>query len=68
MIADAKQYSRKRGVSISRLIEDYLQGLVSSDKKTPQRESIADSLAGILEEPKTDYKLTKAKHLLRKHA
>ena len=67
-IEKAKLVEKKNGVSLSKLIEQYLILLVSKKAKANRASSISEKLSGIIEEPKTSYKIEKAKYLLAKHA
>ncbi|MDZ4844499.1 MAG: DUF6364 family protein [Chitinophagales bacterium] len=63
----SKQYARQRSVSISKLIETYLNRLTRQEIKKSDS-PITDSLTGIIKLPKGyDYKKDFAKHLAKKH-
>ena len=64
VVARAKQYSKKSGLSISRMVEAYLAAVSepppSAKKPTPVLDSLRGSLKGVDPE---DYK----KHLVKKY-
>lgn len=47
VIERAKRYSDRKGLSLSKIIEDYLRKLTQSEKKSPKKSKV-DKLAGIL--------------------
>ena len=70
VIASAKRISKNKGVSLSRLIENYLRDISTSKRKKDK--SIVDELAGILGPVPQDFDFKKdiqnrihGKHLIR---
>lgn len=70
VIASAKRISKDKGVSLSRLIENYLRDISTSKRK--KEKSIVDELAGILGSPPEDFDYKnetrnriREKHLMR---
>jgi hypothetical protein len=46
VIDEAKKFSRKKGISISKLVEGYLQQISKSDKKP--RKYLVDEMIGVI--------------------
>jgi ribosomal protein L5 len=67
VIEAAKKYSEKKGVSLSKIIEDYLSKITSS--KTKKTNSSIKELSGILGEVPADfdYKEAITEYLIEKH-
>jgi hypothetical protein len=67
-VRKAKRLSRKRGKSISKIVEEYLDSLSEQDE---QKESVIDKIDKILKgkitNPDFDWKKEKAKHLKKKY-
>ncbi len=66
-IERAKVLSSKRGKSISKIVEEYLDSIAPSDEK---KESVVDQLAGVLKNKvpaNVDWKDIKADHLKKKY-
>lgn len=68
VIDEAKRYSKGKGVSVSKLVEQYLSQ-ISSRKKKPKKGSAVRELAGILGTVPSDfdYKTELMKILEEKH-
>ncbi|HYV90648.1 MAG TPA: DUF6364 family protein [Chitinophagales bacterium] len=49
VIQKAKRYSRKKGISLSKMVEDHFRSVTQKRKK---RKSVVDQLSGILNEKK----------------
>ncbi|MDX1940526.1 MAG: DUF6364 family protein [Saprospiraceae bacterium] len=69
VIEQAKRYAKEKDISLSALIEHYLQRLVATYQSDNEDEgSIVEALSGIIELPSDyDYKAEYAKHLSKKH-
>jgi len=66
VIESAKKFSKQKGKSLSKLIEDYLVGITSKERK---RKSSIMELKGILGKvpPDIDYNEERYKYLMEKH-
>ena len=64
----AKRTSRKRGKSISKMVEEYLDAI---SEREEQEESVITKIDGILNgkitDPQADWKKAKAAHLKKKY-
>lgn len=69
IIEEAKRYSKQKGTSVSKLIEDYLRGIVSTPgKKTPRKSSLMKLKGALGKVPSNfDYKEEIYKYLIDKH-
>ncbi len=69
IIEQAKQYAKEQHVSLSSLVENYLQKIVSEYKsKTDSGSSIVEELGGIIKlSPDFDYKEEYRQHSTEKH-
>ena len=69
IIEQAKQYAKEQHVSLSSLVENYLQKIVSEYKsQTDPSSSIVEELGGIINlSPDFDYKEEYRQHLSQKH-
>lgn len=67
VIASAKRLSKNKGVSLSRLIENYLRDISSAKKKTER--SLVNELAGILGPAPSDFNYKKEiqDNIINKH-
>jgi len=68
IIEEAKKYARDKNTSLSQLIENYLNKIISDSKPVKESTPIFDKLSGVISLPddfnmKEDY----AKHLKRKY-
>ncbi|MBC7383913.1 MAG: hypothetical protein H7296_13160 [Bacteroidia bacterium] len=68
ILGRAKKLSLKRGQSLSKLFEEYLEILLKQEQIHTKKYSITEELSGILNEQEVEYKTSKVKHLLKKHA
>lgn len=70
IIEQAKVYAKMKGVSLSFLIENYLQKIIGeyTENSPSKKSSIVDELSGIISLPTDyDYKEDYRKHLIKKH-
>jgi hypothetical protein len=51
-IEQAKKYAKKKNISLSKLIESYLNKVSSADRETPEISPLVKSLSGVLPLPK----------------
>lgn len=68
VIEAAKKYSKEKGTSLSKLVEDYLRHLSPLKSKT-RKKSIVEDLKGILGKAPDDfdYREERYKYLMEKH-
>lgn len=55
IIENAKDYAKENRISLSKLIENYLNSLTKKDSKNPKISPLVESLTGIIP-PQTDEK------------
>ena len=69
VIQKAKKYAKAQNVSLSSLIENYLQKIIADyQEDVPQKGSIVNELSGIIRlDPDFDYKKDHADHLNEKY-
>ena len=70
IIEQAKIYAKEKGISLSFLIENYLQKIIGEyEGKKPEKSSITDELSGIVKLPQDfDYKEAHREYLLKKYS
>jgi hypothetical protein len=52
IIEQAKKYAKKKNISLSKLIESYLNKVSSRERETPEISPLVKSLSGIISLPK----------------
>ena len=68
IIEKAKEYAQKHNISLSKLIEIYLESLTSPRKKDNEITPLVESLSGVMEpDPELDYKKDYSNYLNEKH-
>lgn len=68
VIESAKEYAKEKGISLSKLIEIYLQKLTTDYQPEVNSTPIVDALTGIISLPDDfDYKETYADYLSKKY-
>ena len=68
VISRAKQYAKKRKISLSKLIESYLDSLTREEEKFNPNSPLVDQLSGVINLPETfDYKEDRSDFLRDKH-
>ncbi|MDO9634060.1 MAG: DUF6364 family protein [Paludibacter sp.] len=67
IIDEAKSYAKKNNVSLSKLIENYLNSLTTSKKKTTRISPLVESLTGIISS-EVDERKSYRDYLSEKHA
>lgn len=68
IIEEAKQYAKESNTSLSRLVENYLAALTSSDNDKRKVNPIVKSLTGIITlDDKKDYRKSYTKYLVEKY-
>ena len=69
MISRAKNYAKNRNMSLSRMIESYLDAITKSGDSDVEITSLVKSLSGVIDLPHDfDYKKDRADHLNKKHS
>ena len=64
VIEKAKQYARKHGTSLSKIIEAYFDSLTSTEQEEIETTPLVESLTGIVSLPVDfDYKAARNKYL-----
>ena len=66
-VLKARRISRRRGKSISRMVEEYLNSITEKDN---QKESVVKKTSGVLKDripAGVDWKKTKTEYLKKKH-
>ncbi len=53
IIEQAKKYAKKKNISLSKLIESYLNKVSSRERETPEISPLVKSLSGIISLPKS---------------
>lgn len=56
VIERAKQYAKENNISLSRMIESYLQAVTLKEKTKMKISPLVESLTGVIELDKTDYR------------
>jgi len=67
IIDEAKSYAKKNKVSLSKLIENYLNSLTTSKKKTTRISPLVESLTGIISS-EVDERKSYRDYLSEKHS
>ena len=68
VIEKAKSYARKKNVSLSRLIESYLNHITSSHVESDEATPLVKSLSGVIHMSKAaDSKAEYRKHVVKKY-
>jgi len=68
VISRAKQYAKKRNISLSRLIETYLDTISSDKPGAIETTPLVESLGGVIKLPEDfDYRKERGNQLERKH-
>ena len=69
VIFRAKQYAKRKKISLSRLIESYLDAISSEEIRTPQTSPLVEGLSGVIElEEEFDYRKERGDYLEAKHS
>ena len=63
----AKQYAKKHNISLSRMIENYLQAVTARKKQTIEISPLVESLTGVIELEQTGYKQDYTDFLSKKY-
>ena len=69
VIHRAKQYAKKRKISLSRLIESYLDAISGEETGSLKTTSLLEGLSGVIDLPEEyDYRKERGDHLESKHS
>ncbi|ANI90048.1 hypothetical protein A9P82_12595 [Arachidicoccus ginsenosidimutans] len=68
IIENAKSYAKENEVSLSKLIENYLHSLTSKKSAKKEISPLVESLTGVIDLQKKDYKKSRADYLSKKYA
>ncbi|MBP2284025.1 hypothetical protein H4V97_002343 [Flavobacterium sp. CG_23.5] len=67
-IEDAKFYAKNNSVSLSKLIENYLQSLTKKDAEKTKVSPLVESLTGVISLENDDYKKEYSDYLSKKYS
>jgi hypothetical protein len=68
VIEKAKEYSKSRKISLSRLIETYLSSLIANKKQDIEITPLVESLSGVIKLDKDfDYRASYTDYLIKKY-
>jgi len=68
IIQQAKQYAKSNNISLSRMIENYLQALTSTNKTTIKTSPLVESLTGVIDLKEEDLQQDYTDFLTKKHS
>jgi len=68
VIERAKQYAKENNISLSRMIESYLQAVTIRKNSTIKISPLVESLTGVIELDKKDYRKDYADFLSQKYS
>ncbi len=68
VIKRAKQYAKENNTSLSRMIESYLQAVTTKKKSKIKISPLVESLTGVIELDKKDYRKDYADFLSQKYS
>ncbi|MBG6110546.1 hypothetical protein IWX84_001425 [Flavobacterium sp. CG_9.10] len=67
-IEEAKTYAKKNSVSLSKLIENYLQSLTKKNAEKSKVSPLVESLTGVISLESDDYKKEYSEYLSKKYS
>ncbi len=67
IIDKAKEYAKGKNISLSKMIENYLQALTNKQSKEIEISPLVESLIGVVSPQAADYKKDYTKHLSKKY-
>ncbi|MCP5062353.1 MAG: hypothetical protein GY936_07820 [Ignavibacteriae bacterium] len=67
IIENAKEYAKEKNISLSKMIENYLQALTKKRSLEMEISPLVESLIGVIGEKKIDYKKDYTKFLANKY-
>jgi dsDNA-specific endonuclease/ATPase MutS2 len=68
VIERAKQYAKENNISLSRMIENYLQAVTSRKRNKVKISPLVESLTGVIDLKNTDYKKDYTDFLSKKYS
>jgi hypothetical protein len=68
VIEQAKQYAKENNISLSRMIENYLKAITIKKKNKIQISPLVESLTGVIELDKIDYRKDYTNFLSQKYS
>jgi len=68
IIQQAKQYAKANNISLSRMIENYLQALTSTNKTTIKTSPLVESLTGVIDLKEKDLQQDYTDFLTKKYS
>lgn len=67
IIENAKEYAKKKNISLSKMIENYLQAITNKQKKEIEISPLVQSLIGVIGDQNEDYKKDYTDYLSKKY-
>ena len=68
VIEQAKQYAKKNNISLSRMVENYLQAITERDNKEIKISPLVESLTGVTQFDEDDYRKDYTDFLAKKYS
>jgi hypothetical protein len=68
VIEQAKQYAKENNISLSRMVENYLQAITERDNKEIKISPLVESLTGVIQFDENDYKKDYTDSLSKKYS
>ncbi|MFH0999541.1 MAG: DUF6364 family protein [Bacteroidota bacterium] len=67
IIESAKEYAKEKNISLSKMIENYLQAITNKQKKEIEISPLVQSLIGVIGNQNEDYKKDYTDYLSKKY-
>lgn len=67
IIESAKEYAKEKNISLSKMIENYLQAITNKQKKEREISPLVQSLIGVIGNQNEDYKKDYTDYLSKKY-
>jgi len=68
IIEQAKQYAKKNNISLSRMVENYLQAITERENKDIKISPLVESLTGVIQFDEKDYRKKYTDFLSQKYS
>ena len=68
IIEQAKQYAKKNNISLSRMVENYLQAITERENKEIKISPLVESLTGVIQFDENDYRKNYTDFLSQKYS
>lgn len=68
VIEQAKQYAKENNISLSRMVENYLQAITERDNKEIKISPLVESLTGVIQFDENDYRKDYTDFLSKKYS